>query len=228
LVGFALFLVYELFFIWQFEITQRPDNTFRDVWGITYNITNSFIIFIAIFALIVAYIQSNEARKSRIAQVFIQIESRWSSKDLETGKSIIQTILSEFVNTHLSSDSSRLAAAMNADDTMAFLQSFFDDRLSKMLAEKPDQYEYVTSLFDFFDYIGLLVTNGYLQMAEVSDMVGDTVLLTYDLTEAHLQRLIDRRRQFHLARNLPGVPVPYNFLFSFAASVRARFQQAPH
>ena len=37
LVGFALFLVYELFFIWQFEITQRPDNTFRDVWGITYN-----------------------------------------------------------------------------------------------------------------------------------------------------------------------------------------------
>jgi hypothetical protein len=215
----------ELFIIWQFEMTEHPDSIFKEFWGITYSVTNSFILFVALVALFVAYIQSNEARKSRMAQVFIEIESRWSSRDLETGKSIIQAILVEFVNDHLSSDSSRLGAAMNDRDGLTFLQSFFDGRLSKLISEKPDQYEHVTSLFDFFDYIGLLVNNGYLHMAEIADMVGDSVILTYDLAEAHLRRLRDTRRQLHLARNLPGAPVPYNFFFSLAASVRARFKR---
>jgi len=70
------------------NIVRDSDNSFREFWRTTYDISNSFILFVAIFALGVAYIQSSEAKKSRIAQVFIEIEGRWSSADLQTGKTL--------------------------------------------------------------------------------------------------------------------------------------------
>ncbi len=180
IVPFGIFLSLDAFEISGADGRAAVKIRQRDFWEIVYFITNAFLVIVALIALIFAFRQSiaahsqsdaanrqNEmALRNAQAQVYLSMETKFTSQELVESRKMMVTLRSRL--TPLATEDKPLGALVN-------------EELQILLKDGSNLEEYVKyiRLLTFIESIGLMARREYVSLDDIYYLL-ESVLLGFD------------------------------------------------
>lgn len=180
-----------------------PPNPTRNLLEILFFIGGTVIaigVYVAYQQLKDGNRQSRTAERTQKGNLFVAIEQRWSSPEVRAGKSKIAEIAREFYGKN---------QILTGEDNVAYLRRLFDplrshmcDRLRDLYksSQSQDTYANIMSVTDFFEYVGLLVYNNYVNIEDIEYLVGVPAVVLYEHLELHIDELRDESQYYNQSR----------------------------
>jgi len=149
--------------------TAANSNLIRNFLELLSFAASPVLAAIAIAALAFARKQWEEAEHTRLANLYSSIEERWSSPQIRDSLVRIYNIDAQY---------NGAGGVTKAE--------FFHNILAKLPYAA---YVRTMGIADFFEYIGMMVGNDYLDIDDVSKLMRLSVINAYDLLAVHVREL---------------------------------------
>lgn len=176
LISVLGFVVEQGFVLWEFLFfDQKFDGGVKNFWELTYYITNSTLVVVASGALLVAWWQSAEARRNRLATVYLEITKRWSDADLKTSRKLLFELKSFY---------DRNAATLPQFGSAA---EYVADFLLHLRRTNPERHSEYVQLLTFLEDLGVLCRQGHIHEHVVLDFICGGIVHYVELTMLHIK-----------------------------------------
>ncbi len=175
-------------------------DTLKVYFDFLYDTSGVVLIVVASFALLTAIIQSRETVKTRKASVIIELEARWSSKELEDSRFGYQEMLKTIIDfENLPKDTKELLYRRLKDKQerkyrREVAAKFLIEIRDSADADKRRDYHVIMKMATYFEYIGFLVERRYLSIKDVDSLFGQSCIGYHDTIIDHISdvRELDR------------------------------------
>lgn len=190
----GIFLIAVLLLVWFYgslKVLDEPDNYkgFRGGFEFLYFLTNSFIVFVAWYAITFARRQSEEAEKARLANVYIEVGNRWFAGPISDSRIAIANIAKAYAR---ELERRGLHGPRDPDVREQEMAEHFHEELTALLGLKSSEtYAKTMALANFFEDVGLMVYRQYLNIDDMEQLLKTAVISTYKYLRVH----IDSRRR---------------------------------
>ena len=173
------------FAVWQFLFLERRlGGDTRGFWELTYFITNSALVIVAIIALSIAWRQSREAERTRLALIYIEINKKYGEPDVTLSR---QRLAAMRFNHRNEQSTETLGTYIDNE-----LKRQYNEITKAAAAGQISEYSKTLRFLTYLEDIAVLVRRGLISQDIIFDFMGGTITFAEDCVKEHV---IWRRKQ---------------------------------
>jgi hypothetical protein len=191
-------------------------NYFRNVFELLFFISGSALFVLSFIGIIIAVWQTKEAEKARLAGVYAQLETRWSSNEMIRSRVAFRELLAGH-NAYVAEQDLR-------GEGRTAISEYFHTQLTKLSVENYEKYASVMIAVDYLEFIGMIEEKSYLDIADIAPLLGEFCIYAHDVLSAHLDALRTEHQRQAERSDHPGAPKPYAWFSALAQKFATRFK----
>lgn len=141
---------------WKHWVGEKSPT--REFFALIYLFTNSMLVVVVLLGVFFARTELHEVALARKANVFLEIEARWSSERVQKSRSEVVELADLFKQNSVGKES------LQEYITRILKQKSFEDRAE------------ATEVLAFFEMLGLMVRRDYVDEADIDSILRGTIV----------------------------------------------------
>jgi hypothetical protein len=130
--------------------SDKIPNYFRNLFELLFFISGSVLVVFSYFGFNMAVDQAREAEKARLASIYTQIETRWSSGEMVRSRVAFRELVSSY---------HAYVAGVAPGTGVQTVAEFFNDQLQNLSRANYRRYLSVMVVADYLEFIGMIEEN---------------------------------------------------------------------
>lgn len=188
----------------------------RNLLEVLSFLSQGVLVGVALFALIFAKKQAQEAENARLASVYSQLEERWSSATMLKARVMFRELVSEF----------QIYRGSHPSPSMEIAE-YFDQKLTDLARHSYGEYLTFMAMIDYLEFIGMLEENRYVAITDIEAIMGELCVYARDVLAVHIEEIRKRNRSQTAKSGYSNVPDAYRSFSNLAEKFAVRFRAPP-
>jgi hypothetical protein len=160
--------------------SERYPNYFRNLLEVLFFTSNVVLLSIAIVTVIVARFHAKEAENARIASIYMEISSQWSSDKIVDSRMYIITLSDRWKNPEYEDDEKAKSHSVG-EYIRRVLES--DRKKSRTL------HNTNTAILIFMEDLGVLCKKRYVREEDIFDFIASPIILQMELLQNYVENV---------------------------------------